>query len=960
MTPGTVWHIISVTRESNKYSNQMPVFLFTDIEGSTQLWEIHGRAMGDALSRHDAIMTRCVGKHGGRIVKHTGDGVFAAFEEGNPLECAVAILEAFHEADWELLGNLDIRMALHSGEAEIRSDDYFGSAVNHTARLLNAAWGGQILLSEAVVSAYPVPEGAALVDHGVHMLKDLGHPQRIFGLVPERVSERRFPPLRSLSTRAHNLPPQPTPFINRKVELTEIMERLEQPSCRLLTILGSGGIGKTRLSLQVAAEKIDSFAHGVYQVPLASLSKIGFIYAKIADAVGLPLTGPGQPQQKLFGYLRDKEILLILDNFEHLTARADIVADLLEAAPQAKVLVTSRERLNLHGEWVYELVGMEVPVRAGREGVEQYSAVQLFLQNAYRVHPSYELDEKEKAAVVEICELVEGIPLGIELASSWVRVLSGEEIVREIRKNRDFLMTSSADVPRRHQSLRAVFENSWQLLSPEERPVLRELSVFRGGFQREAALAVANARLPSLLSLSDKSLLRRVAGTRFEMLETLRQYAGEKLAALPQLQEATRGRHSMYYLKLLNRYEDDLRGGQQVEALAAIEAEIENIRQAWQYALSRANWNRIELGLKGLFLFYEIRGLLQEGRQAFQQAYDLLAHHPDTRQQEVVRGTILLRRGWFAYRLGDYEEAQADLEESLELFRRLEEADETAFALYNLGILSYQLGKYQKAEQVLEESLRLRREIGKKFDVARSLSILGVVARDQGQYGKAERLLTRSLIAHREVGDLRGTSRCLNLLALIRRDMGDNHMARKSLEESLEISREIGDQMGIGFALAILGAILCEIGDYIEARELVQESLEIRQKIGDRRGTAFSLNDLGNVALALDKTERARDYYLRALQTALDIKAVPLALYVLSGIARLQAAEGKQEEALRLATLVERHPASFEMAIEKARALHQEIVEEVTTEHRDRLDAEVGADDFEETVASLLAQKVPG
>lgn len=960
MTPTNVWRIISPAPKVNVYANRMPVFLFTDIEGSTQLWEVHGRAMGDALSRHDEIMARCVGKHGGRIVKHTGDGVFAAFETGDPLRCAVAILEAFDEANWDVLGELHIRIALHAGEAEIRGDDYFGSAVNHAARLLSAAWGGQILLSEAVVARYPAPARTTLVDHGVHMLKDLGHPQRIYGLVPKSMAEQRFPPLRSLSTRSHNLPPQPTPFINRKRELTELIERLEQPSCRLLTILGSGGIGKTRLSLQVAAEKIDAYAHGVYQVPLASLSEVGFIYSTIADAVRLPLTGPETPRRQLFGYLRDKEILLVLDNFEHLIDGAPIVADLLEAAPQIKVLATSRERLNLHGEWIYELQGMDVPAETEVQAIEQYSAVQLFLQNAYRVHPAYRLDEKEKIEVARICELVEGIPLGIELASSWVRVLSGEEILHEIEQSRDFLATTSPDVPQRHQSLRAVFENSWQLLSPEERPVLRQLAVFRGGFQREAAEVVAGARLPLLLSLNDKSLLRRTAGGRYEMLETLRQYASEKLEEMPEEQEAVLDRHSTYYLQLLRRYEDDLRGGRQKEALGVIEVEIENMRRAWQHALNQENWDQIALGLKGLFHFYEIRGLLQEGVQAFQQAYNLLSRQPDTREQEVIRGTILLRRGWFAYRLGDYERAQADLEQSLALFRRLDEADETAFALYNLGILSYQLGRYAEAEQFLIESLQIRQELGGKFDVARSLSILGIVARDQGEYEKAEELLTESLVAHREVGDLRGTSRCLNLLALIRRDLGDDTTARRSLEESLEISREIGDQMGIGFALGILGSILYQVGEYIEARELIDESLAVREAIGDRRGIAFSLNDLGSVALALEQRERAWTYYERALQTAMAIQAIPLALYVLSGIARLRAAQGLPEEALRLAILVEKHPASFEMASKKAEGLRRELAGQIAAEVEERLLAEVSADDFEKVAGELLAYPVSG
>jgi hypothetical protein len=282
------------------------------------LWELHGRAMGEALSRHDRILHDCIGAHGGRVIKHTGDGVFAVFESGRPLECALAVRRQLANEDWGAIGRIRVRMALHAGDAERRNEDYFGSAVNRTARLLYAAWGGQILLSEQVVRSFTVPANCTLQDYGVHMLKDLGHPQQIFGLVPQDAETQEFPPLRSLSTRAHNLPPQPTPFIGRRKELAEILARIDSPDCRLLTIVGPGGVGKTRVALQVAAENIDAFPHGVYQVSLAPLSTASAIVTTVADALHFPFTGPEAPSEQLWRYLQDKEMMLVLDNFEHL------------------------------------------------------------------------------------------------------------------------------------------------------------------------------------------------------------------------------------------------------------------------------------------------------------------------------------------------------------------------------------------------------------------------------------------------------------------------------------------------------------------------------------------------------------------------------------------------------------------------------------------------------------------
>jgi predicted ATPase/class 3 adenylate cyclase len=901
----------------------MPVFLFTDIEGSTQLWEIHGRVMGEALSRHDQILHDCVAAHGGRIIKHTGDGIFAVFERGQPLQCALAIRQQMAGADWGPIGRLRVRIALHAGEAEQRGADYFGSAVNRTARLLYAAWGGQILLTDHVIRAYRPPENAVLRDYGVHMLKDLGHPQQIFGLLPQEAAAQEFPPLRSLSTRAHNLPPQPTPFIGRRQELAEILSRLDRPECRLLTIVGPGGVGKTRMALQVAAENIDAFPHGVFQVSLAPLSVASSIVTTIADALNFPFGGAEAPADQLWRYLQDKEMLLILDNFEHLMDGVNLVADLLAGAPRLKLIVTSRERLNLHEEWPYELAGMEVPQGEEIGSAEQFAAVQLFLNTAYRVYPNLSPSECEKLNIVRICQLVEGLPLAIELASSWVRALTCQEIADEIARSRDFLVAMSPHVPARQQSLRTIFEYSWHLLLPQERDILRRLSVFRGGMQRDAAEQVAGATLPVLLALADKSLLRRSPTGRYEMLEAVRQYAREKLAEDEPIAAETQRRHTHYYMSVLHTHGESLRGGRQREALGVLSAERENCLRAWQRTVDSHDVAAMRQGLDGLYHLYEIRGWLQDGFEQFDHAVNAVAHAPHSRLQVVTRALALARRGWFAYRLGRFQAARRDLRQSLSICLEWNEPEEAAGVRYNLGVLTYQLGQYEEAERLLHESLQAQRTIGDTFGAARTLSILGIVARDQGDIARAAQFLEESLALHRAIDEKRGTARCLNLLALLHRDQGRLEEARTQIEESLTLARDIDDISGIAYALSLLGVVLHGLGDYVAARDYARDSLELREKFGDRRGAIFSHNDLGRALMMLERYDAAREHFCRALAAAETLQTKPLSYYVLASFAELAYLEKRPALALRFAALIIAAGTSFEAAASAAQRIYE-------------------------------------
>jgi hypothetical protein len=376
----------------------MTIFLFTDIEGSTQKWEKLRDEMSKVLSRHDTIMREEIEKY---IIKHTGDGVFAIFEEGDPLGCALEIQKRCAGEDWGKIGELRIRIGLHAGTAEKRGKDYFGPVINRTARVMGTAWGGQIVLTPEVRQSAKLPEGAVVQDLGAHLLKDLCEPQQLLGLVHPDMSIREFPPLHSLSSHHHNLPVQATPFLGREEELGKITELLRSPSCRLVTLIGPGGIGKTRLAIQAAAEEIERFSHGVYFIPLDPLSSAEFLVSAIAEALKFSFYSKEDEKVQLLNYLREKELLLILDNFEHLVAGAGIISEVLNVASGVKIMVTSRELLNLRGEWIVQVGGMEVP-EGERIDVEGYSAVQLFLHTAQRIRTGVEFTDESAGGGITV------------------------------------------------------------------------------------------------------------------------------------------------------------------------------------------------------------------------------------------------------------------------------------------------------------------------------------------------------------------------------------------------------------------------------------------------------------------------------------------------------------------------------------------------------------------------------
>ena len=915
----------------------MLIFLFTDIEGSTERWLKHKEVMGEVLARHDDIVRGSIERYGGREVKHTGDGFFVVFDGGDPLGCALGIQRGIQGVDWGEIGELRVRVVVHAGEAEERGGDYFGSAVIRGFRMLAAAWGGQVLVTPEVKGLCLLPEGASFIDLGVHQLKDLGEPQSIYQLDHPDLVLREFPALRTLSVRPHNLPPQPTPFIGREDELGELTEMVRGRSCRLLTLIGPGGIGKTRLALQVGAEVIEEYQHGVYFIPLAQLTLASpqFLVFTIAEGLRFSFYSREDPKIQLMNYLREKELLLVMDNFEHVIEAVDLLAEILSAAPKVKILATSRERLNLKEELTFEVRGLDYPEDVSQFDFRKYSAVQLFLQHAKRVNPKFTLDEGDRALIGQICRLVGGMPLGIELAASWVRALNLENINYEIERSLDFLKTSLRNIPERHRSLRAVFDYSWNLLSENEQKIFRRLSVFRGSFDRSTAEVVCEASISLLTALVDKTLLRRVSSDRFEMLDLLRMFAEEKLNQDQEEKRWVSDRHCQYFADFLKGKEVDLVGLKQGEALEHIGKEIENIRASWNWAVVHGRTAEIDKSIDGLYSFYEMRGWFKEGEEVFKKAEDRLR-----RQGEMlIFGKVLDRGGGFCYRQAQYDQAEVMVKRGLSIFKEYGEKKGLSRALINLGNIYYRLGRIDEAEDLYQRSLKISEEIGDRLSITIALNAVGVMTRVLGDFTTAKETLRRSIEISREIGYQRGVALAFNNLGNIAIAEEEYAEAKKLYQECLVIFEEISDVSGIAISNNNIGYAMQKMGEYQEAKGVLEESLRIYKQIGDQRGQVLALLNLGYVAIE-QKDKAAGDFIKEALKVAQKIHAEPLLLEGLVASAQFLNNEGRAETSSLILLTALRYEIKDKEVRGRAKSLLQSLESRLDPEAVERLKKE--------------------
>jgi predicted ATPase len=809
----------------------------------------------------------------------------------------------------------------------------------------------------------------------------------------------------------HNLPLQTTPFVGREAELVEVARLLEDPAVRLVSIVGLGGMGKTRLALEAGVAQVDRYEQGVYLVSLAPLASAEAIIPATAQALGFSFYEGGEPWQQLLAYLREKHTLLILDNFEHLLAcpelgRGDgvgLVTEALRTAPKVKILATSRLRLNVPGEQLFQLGGMDFPLWETAEAPEatrstddalHYSAVKLFLQSARRVRPGFELAADDLTYVARICRLVEGMPLGILLAAAWVEMLSPEEIAAEMQHSLDFLEAGQAEVAGRQSSIRAVFDYSWSQLTESERAVIAGLSVFRGGFAREGAQQVTGATLRDLMGLVNKSLLHRTLAGRYEVHELLRQYAAEKLEAKPAEEEATRNRHVAYYAAFLAEREAALRGMSQAQPLAEITPEIDNIRAAWEWALARGRTEDLERILEPLADFCRLHGWYREGETLFLRAEQMLAQSVETGSW-LLLGKVLLQQGRFATFLGNEPEAGHLLKAGLLLFRELGAKREEAYALCLLGgaeslyggsgrelcldgldlfrhvgdrwgvamalqglaWCAWHDGEYTDAKQRFEESLALFRQVGDPEGMTRCLHGLGHTCWILGDYEQAERTHTEMLHLCQVTGNRGGIARALGDLGIDAYGLCQYDRARALFEQSLALYRDMGNVLGMKDELADLGEAANLLGDYAAAERYAREALSFVELGGlDYDGGAFEYRVLGNAACGLGNLAEARVSLCRSLQAVCAVRTPHRYLWPLLGVARLLARQQKKERSLELLALVMSHRYSWQVAKDQAALLATELEAELPPEVVAAALARGRARDLDTTVAELLAE----
>jgi predicted ATPase len=526
-----------------------------------------------------------------------------------------------------------VRIGIHTGEPLVEEEGYVGIDVHRAARIAHIGYGGQVLLSETSTSLIrdDLPDGVTLKDLGEHWLKNISHPERIHQLIIKDLPSE-FPHLTSLEARPNNLPIQPTPFVGRKDELEALETLISKRDNRLISIIGTGGMGKTRLAIAAAEQQLHAlissngkeeprFPDGVFFVRLAPLDVTEAIIPAIAEATGFQFYEEVDSKKQLLDFFREKQLLLLMDNFEHLMKGVTLLSELVQASSKVKFLVTSREKLNLRGEVTYPLSGMRFPREEELPDIfskdETYSAVELFKQCANRMNPSFTPDDDEMKSIGTICRLVEGMPLGVELAATWVEMLTPGEIVSEIQSSLDFLEAETHDTPERHKSIRAVFDYTWKLLSEEEKEILKKISVFRGGFTSEAAREVVGASLKQLLRLVNKFLLQRSEG-RFDIHELLRVYAKEKMNR--DEDEIVRYHHCDYFSDLLKEREAQIWGGQQEEVLR----EIDNLRAAWKWAYQNNRYRVIRKSTLGFQELFTVQGWNSEGRDIYEHAYAAL------------------------------------------------------------------------------------------------------------------------------------------------------------------------------------------------------------------------------------------------------------------------------------------------------------------------------------------------
>jgi predicted ATPase/class 3 adenylate cyclase len=841
-------------------------FLFTDIEGSTQLWDNYPTEMPLVLSRHDAILRRQIDAHEGVLFKTVGDAFCAAFTtSASALSAALAIQRALRHENWGQIPPLMVRIALHTGSAEERDGDYFGPPLNRISRLMSAGYGGQILMSLATQELVrdALPEGISLRDLGEHRLRDLHRPERIFQVIAMDL-ERVFPALKTLDSQPNNLPIQATPFIGRQTELTALSKLFKRPDVRLLTLTGPGGAGKTRLGLQAAADMLEEFSGGVYFVALASISNPDLVVPAIAQSLRVHEQGNLPIMDCLKSFLRDQHILLMLDNFEQVAHSAGVVSELLETCPHLKILVTSRAVLRVYGEHDFTVPPLSLPDRKyipSAEKISQYEAVRLFIERAQAIQSNFNVTNENAPAVAEICHRLDGLPLAIELAAARINLLTPQAILKRLEHRLTILTGGAKNLPARQQTLRNTIDWSFDLLDPAEQDMFTRLSVFTGGFTLDAVEAVAGeltqtgtSILDYITQLVDKSLLIHMESQaeheepRLTMLESLREYAQEKMIRNIKLWEQVQESHASYFLRLAEEAMPMLQGPQQVYWFMKLELEYENLRAVLDWASRSHQLEYMARLCINLTRYWYLHGYPSEGRKWIGQLLTQVNHLSLAHQAR-----LLVSAGVLACAQADNMNGKQYFEQSLVLQRQLGDKQGITDALNGLGSVALDRGEYQHAVDLYSESLAFQRQLGDTWGIARVLNNLGLTEFNRSNYDQASIYLKESLELSRQIQDISVAAYALLNLGRIALYQGQPVQSKEWLEQSLALQEQLGNKRGLSIALVNLGQLAVEYGDPAQAIDLCQKSMAICKEIGDIRGEGFSYMTLAEATYGLQQ-----------------------------------------------------------------------------------------------------------
>jgi predicted ATPase/class 3 adenylate cyclase len=859
--------------------------LFTDVEGSTRLLRELGDGYGEALHEHRRRLRAAFAEHEGVEVDTQGDAFFVAFARASDAVAAAA------DGQRALAGGpIRVRMGLHTGEPRLTDEGYVGLDVHKGARIAAVGHGGQVLLS---------PTTRALVDGnvrdlGVYRLKDLSAPERIYQLEIEGLP-CDFPLLKTIEAGMKNLPLPRTSFVGRASELEAIDRLLEDPRCRLLTLVGPGGAGKTRLALEAAARRVDRYPHGVHFVPLASVASSEFLAPALAEAIQFAVDGAHSgfsAKDQLLDYLSERSTLLVLDNFEHLVEGSRFLSEVIERAPHVELLTTSRERLNLQSEWVFDVEGLGL----AENGNGSASAVQLFVERAGQVVPRYALDDAGYAQALRICRLVDGMPLGIELAASWTSVLSCAEIADEIEGGIDFLATSMRDVPERHRSLRAAIDQSWRLLTDDQRSAFSRLSVFRGSFDRGAALAVTGADLSLLSELVSKSLLRRPDFGRFELHELLRQYAAEQLRLSPAEEVVARERHAGHYGAMLLDRQTALIGPELAVARDELRGELDNLRAAAEWSLTEDDEHAALEVLEAFYTFLWMHSWFDGAETLERLARTAGFEADDPRSASAVALAAAICRIAIGARLGYDPEAEELAARCLPVLRERNLERELARCLCALGIMAGYRDVFPEAVAFLEEGTKIANAIGDELTEGGGLMDLGFARLLMDDLQPAREAFEVAHVLSEQLGNplLRAyTTSKLGLLADAEERFGEAlglHM------EANELFASVGDPGGTGYARSRASLSAFGLGDYSEALRLGRAGYEAFGEANHRWGLITALCRIGFAELALGDGAEARERFGEALELAHDARAVSLELLALTGVGACLAEDPAEEE----------------------------------------------------------------